>query len=72
MQGPQRLRGRTDRGRSAGSRGGGGSTARKETGGRPAPVGAGCQRRGRAETAAVWVFPQPGLLASESSFPHTL
>lgn len=72
MQGSRRRRGRTDRGRSAGSRGGGGRDARKEIFGRPAPVGAGGQRRGGAETAAVWVFPQPGCPASESGFPHAL
>lgn len=54
MQGSRRRRDRTDRGRSAGSRGGGGRDARKENFGRPAPVGAGGQRRGGAETAAVF------------------
>lgn len=72
MRGSQRRGGRTDRRRSAGARGGGGCDARKQLFGRPAPVGAGGRQRGGAETAAVWVFPQPGCPASEAGFPRTL
>lgn len=36
-----------------------------------APPACGLPRRGVAETSAVWVFPQPGRPAPESSFFHT-
>lgn len=42
-----------------GGRAGGGWSCRPGGFRSPSPAGAGCQLGGRAETSAVWVFPQP-------------